>query len=223
VTVFIFIPRTSTRRTVTVKMSAPRFVTCEKCGHGYGYWVDRTATSSATTSVLGLPVGGADRLVTDAEIKAQDRLKYACEAVPCPECGWYQRHMLDRARREHFAWLVIAGWIGLAVGLLLTLFGGFAVAVLCELLEAHHHRLAPLLLVARAGYHLVSGLLLFSPVAGYLLREWLAKSHDPNAEDVEERKQKGWDRSMSPKQYARVVPKGEAKGTNQKLRLEDLE
>ena len=219
---FIFIPR-STRRTVTVKMTRPKFVTCEKCGHGYGYWLDRTATSSVTTSVMGLSTGRGDRVVTDAEIKAEQRLKHACDAVPCPECGWYQEEALEQARREHFSWLVWAGWGGLALGLFLSTVGGVIVGALVMSLGAHHHRLAPILGVVQACYHLVGGVLLLSPVAGYLLRDLLGKGHDPNTEDVEERKQKGWDRAMSPKQYARVVPKGPAKGTNQKLRLEDIE
>jgi hypothetical protein len=220
VTVFIFIPRT--RDVARVKMTAPRFVTCEKCGHGYGYWVHRTATAS-TSSVMGLTIGRSDRLVTDAELKAQDKLKHAYEAVPCPECGWYQKHMLTQARRDHFAWLVTAGWIGLGIGLLLSTFGGAVVAVIMSSLGAHHHRLVPVLSLVQACYHLAGGALLLSPVAGYLLRDLLSKGFDPNSEDVEERMQKGWDRAMSPKQYARVVPKGPAKGTNQKLRLEDME
>jgi ssDNA-binding Zn-finger/Zn-ribbon topoisomerase 1 len=214
----IFIP-VGVHHTAKAKATVPRFVTCEKCGHGYGYWLTRTGFGYAYSHWGVIPFGRPDRIVGDAEVELEKKLKTACEAVPCPECGWYQKHMLARARQERFGWLL---WAGIGGGLL----GAFLLMSLCGVAEVvvgpRAHALGALSLLRMFLFLALPLLVALASVGAYFLRDYLSARYNPNDADVEERKERGWQRSMSPKQYARVMTR-KAKGTNPKLRMEDLD
>jgi hypothetical protein len=206
--------------------TVPRFVKCEKCGHGYGYWLTRTGYGHSYSYMGVMPIGREDRIVGDAEVEVEQRLKTACEAVPCPECGWYQKHMYDRAREERYGWLL---WAGIGAGVLgpflLLSLGSIALMVAERFL--HHGRgdrlLALMSAVPFLGLPVLVVLGVLTVVGACLLRNHLSDRYNPNREDVEERKRRGWERAMSPKEYARLATKKPARGTHQKLRPEDLE
>ena len=210
----------NTTTTASAKATVPRFVTCEKCGHGYGYLVTRTGYGFVYSHWGLIDFGRPDRVQGDADVELEKKLRNAVEAVPCPKCGWYQKHMLARAREERFGWIL---WAGLAGGFV----GGGAVAGVVGALEAvlarHHHAAGVLPLLGMAKFLTFPAVMVAASLGGFFLRNYLYAHYKPNDADVEERKERGRERALSPKQYARVVPKGEAKGTNQKLRLEDLE
>jgi hypothetical protein len=214
---YLPIPR-GTHHVAKATATVPRFVKCEECGHGYGYWLTRTGYGHAYEHWGFIPSERLDRFVTDAEVEAEQKLKTACEAVPCPECGWYQRHMRDRAREERYGWLLWAGIGAAIVGVFLLMsLGGMAAMVV----EKYLHNGA-IVLVMRVFPFLALPLAVLMPVGACLLRNYLSARYDPNDEDVEERKQLGWDRAMSPKEYARLTKGKRAKGTHHKLRPEDL-
>ena len=91
--------------------SVARFVTCEQCGQGYGYWLDRTTMGTASSYFLIGRDGASQRAWDRAKDTLRRRLQTECDAVPCPHCGWYQEHMIAQARHEKYGWLVRAGWI----------------------------------------------------------------------------------------------------------------
>src|SRR5262245_28222596 len=115
----------SVHYSASAKAKVPRFVQCEKCGHGYGYWLKRTGFGNAS-SFLGIGMStGHQRAARDAEFDLEMKLKHDCEAVPCPECGWYQKHMIPQARHERYNWVQQVSWAGLAVAVFLFLSPGF--------------------------------------------------------------------------------------------------
>jgi hypothetical protein len=162
---YLPIPR-GTHHVAKATATVPRFVMCEECGHGYGYWLTRTGYGHAYEHWGFIPAERLDRFVTDAEVEVEQKLKTACEAVPCPECGWYQRHMRDRAREERYGWLLWAGIGAAIVGVFLLMsLGGMAAMVV----EKYLHNGA-IVLVMRAFLLLALPLAVLMPVGVCLLR-----------------------------------------------------
>jgi hypothetical protein len=197
----------------SVEGKVPRFVTCEQCGHAFGYWLKRTGAGSAS-SYLGIGmIGGRERASSRAEDNLEQRLRTECDAVPCPSCGWYQEHMIEQTRHERYGWLVRVGWLLFAVAVFAFVFGGCLVTALDKI---------PALTGIARGTQAVALLALFAPLAGHLLRQQLSARYDPNADDVEERKQRGNKRAMKPKEYARLAPKPAGEEPPPNLRMGDL-
>jgi hypothetical protein len=191
----------------------PRFVTCEQCSHGYGYWLERTGFGGAH-SYFGIGmIGGRDRAASRAEANLEQRLRTECDAVPCPSCGWYQEHMIPQARREKFGWLYRGGWIVFAGAFFLLILSGCAIGPLLS---------KPLLLAAARAVQLFLVLALLAPLPGYLLMKFLGEQYRPNDDAAEERQERGKRRAMRKKEYARLVPKEPPEELPGKLRLEDL-
>ena len=209
----------STATTARAKATIPKFVTCEKCGHGYGYLVTRTGYGFVYSHWGFIHFGRPDRVQGDADVELEKKLRNAVEAVPCPKCGWYQKHMLARAREERFGWIL---WAGLAGGFV----GGGAVSAVCGAVEAvlakHLHSSGLSALLGMTKFLAFPAVMALASLGAFFLRNYLYAHYRPNDADVEERKERGRERALSPKQYARLMTK-EAKGTNQKLRLEDFD
>ena len=76
---------------------AVKFVTCEKCGVGYVYAVDRTVRA-ASFSILFLDNDGARRRANEKARTGLERaLGNAVDPLACPDCGWYQVSMIEMA------------------------------------------------------------------------------------------------------------------------------
>jgi hypothetical protein len=74
-------------------------VCCERCGFEYVYQFQRRTAREVATNV-----GFYDYKA--AEARASDNLTHvlrdSCDPVPCPNCGWYQRPMVLRARQLRY-------------------------------------------------------------------------------------------------------------------------
>lgn len=150
-------------------------VRCEMCGRSYAYELERTGEGSANTLF-----GGGRRVATQrAAENLQKLLAVGIEVIPCPACGWYQSHMLPKARRLHRRWM-------LYVGQCLTI-GVIPVAIIgCLINGINEHEGKPsipwpLFLAVIAGLFVVG-------IAMFIWKYNLAQSYDPNDEDVEARK-----------------------------------
>jgi hypothetical protein len=83
--------------------SVTKKIRCENCTLSYEYELRRTVKLMGESS--------KEALGRQAESQLRKELEEGSDPVPCPACGWYQRHMIERARREAMrkvpAWIVI--------------------------------------------------------------------------------------------------------------------
>jgi ribosomal protein S27E len=104
--------------TATVVGQELREVKCENCHGQYVYFVRVQATGSGFSPMF-LNEGGAHaRAGGEARMKVQRQLRGLHLPVPCPDCGWYQAHMVQilRYRRlRRWMWIVAAPLIWLAL------------------------------------------------------------------------------------------------------------
>jgi hypothetical protein len=80
------------RRSIRLGTTLKR-VECEQCHCGYEYEMHRKVTVRALRSQATVD--------HRAEAALRRKLKGDCDLVPCPECGWYQSHMLRFVRRRY--------------------------------------------------------------------------------------------------------------------------
>jgi hypothetical protein len=95
---------------VTVEQCTVRLVICEECDADYVYQLTRSGEGYGN-SIYFLDESGAKKR---AERKAREQLartmRTAVNAIPCPNCGHYQDHMVPRARFERaFLYLLLGG------------------------------------------------------------------------------------------------------------------
>jgi hypothetical protein len=96
----------------TATGSVAKFVECENCKGEYVYQMTREEAGSGT-SLLFINRGGAKlRAVEEAEALLAEELATACDPVPCPFCGWYQKPMIEQLRKPRLRWLY---YVALAV------------------------------------------------------------------------------------------------------------
>lgn len=81
--------------------SVMKTVRCENCTLGYEYEMRRRVTLRGEAA--------KEALAAEAERRLRKQLAQECDAVPCPSCGWYQRHMIEQVRRQ--AMRHVPGWI----------------------------------------------------------------------------------------------------------------
>lgn len=188
------------RYTTTATGEVAKFVTCKKCGHGYGYWMKRVGTGSNTSWFLIGRESAQNRSGRDAAGELAERLRTEHDPVPCPECGHYPKRMIEPAREEKYGWIfpvgilagVLAGGGFMLLGTALTILGGGGKWV-------DTVRSAVLGMACPAAVCV--------PAAAYGLKGLLAHRYDPNADPEDERIDRGRERAMSPKEYARLAPK----------------
>jgi hypothetical protein len=102
----------------TVSGAALKAVRCERCCARFVYRLERIASGGAT-SLLLLDLADAEARATErANWALQARLGRAVDPVPCPKCGWYQTHMISKARRERHRWMLTTGLVLLVVGIM---------------------------------------------------------------------------------------------------------
>lgn len=188
------------RYTTTATGEVAKFVTCKKCGHGYGYWMRRVGTGSNTSWFLIGRNSAQGRSSRAAEGELAERLRTEHDPVPCPECGHYQKKMIEPAREEKYGWILPVGILGgivggagiIALGTVLTLFGGRE-----RWMERVKNSVLAMACPAAVGI----------PAAALGVKSSLAWRYRPNDDPVEERIARGRERAMSPKEYARLAPK----------------
>lgn len=138
--------------TSKVRASTLKPVHCEGCGAHFAYRMTREAEGTGS-SMLFLDNDGAKQRASDeASAAVRQKLRDEADNIPCPRCGVYQPEMVVRLKSEHHGYLRVIGIIAIIVG---------ALAAFCGALS--------LLGVSAVGVGLL------------VLRGWLARRHDPNA------------------------------------------
>jgi hypothetical protein len=83
--------------------STIKTVTCERCGKEYSYSLKRTGRGRGTNFLLGS--SGSSEAASRAQSSLLHKLANDCDPVPCPKCGWYQEHMVQKARTLKHRWV----------------------------------------------------------------------------------------------------------------------
>ncbi len=163
--------------TATLESAVPKAVTCEQCGREYFYLMRRQASGSASSPFFLDNRGASQRARERAEEELRQALETECDPVPCPECAWYQSHMVPTIRRSYHRWMVTVGAVLLAVAapcLASTL--SFASGV-----QPTRPGTVPILWAVTSGLAIVG----LGMIIG---RKILASRLDPNATDPEARR-----------------------------------
>jgi hypothetical protein len=91
------IPFNSTTYTFIARGQALKLVRCENCSTEYVYALEREGEGVGTADLLvGDDRAAQTRAKTDAREALHAYLQNDFDAVPCPACGHYQRHMLSK-------------------------------------------------------------------------------------------------------------------------------
>lgn len=109
-----------TGNTVTARITgqAARHVKCEYCGCEYVYVVQATAQGSGSNPLYLNEDGAIARAKGRARYELKKQLDEIYLTIPCPDCGWYQEHMIHILKYRRFWRLALfAGapliWLGL--------------------------------------------------------------------------------------------------------------
>jgi hypothetical protein len=183
--------------TSTMSGSVFKLVACEQCGVEYVYELKRTAIGEGKSLLFLDNQGAEDRAAFRAEESLRRKLERGIDLVPCPACGWYQQHMIPKARREHYRWMLITGFC-LAIGLIpIAVFGG---VLNSAPRQGTTEPLIPWSLFL-AGLGTLAVVSIGSMVGKFLL----TLGYDPNAQDVESRKQLGRAQGMLREEFERFM------------------
>jgi hypothetical protein len=121
--------------TATAEATAVRLVACEECDTEYVYQLERSAEGYGNSIYMLDNAGAKKRAMRKAKDDLARKMKNACEAIPCPECGHVQDHMLGKARFDRavriglFAILTVLLMIGMLFVGQYTRLGKFAYAL----------------------------------------------------------------------------------------------
>src|SRR5262249_25129654 len=114
---------------VSATRTVARHVSCEHCETAFVYEMTRTGYGESRDERLE-DMPAAHARATEAAFAALDEaLATGAEAVPCPNCLKYQRHMFAAARQVQWGWLRGLGSQGL-VALPVVAFLAVLVAVI---------------------------------------------------------------------------------------------
>src|SRR5262249_46755018 len=94
----IFIP--ATRYSATVKGSAVKDVTCERCGDTYSYAMSRIVSGSE--KVLFSSSRGHEKALKRAQANLAKALEAEHDDVPCPACEWHQSSHVAFVRSQSY-------------------------------------------------------------------------------------------------------------------------
>jgi hypothetical protein len=98
------------QHTVTVEQSTVRLVVCEECDADYVYQLTRSGEGIGNSPYFLDESGAKKRAERKAREQVNKTMRTAVNAIPCPECGHYQDHMVPRARFEKsFLYLLLGG------------------------------------------------------------------------------------------------------------------
>lgn len=115
---FIIIP-TLSKNAILVRGRAEKHAVCETCRCEYSYLITREAVGTDRALFSWDEVDALRKAQADGEGKVQRRLAVEDDPVPCPECGWVQRSMIQAVRRHSYLGL----WSCALFGFLLALVG----------------------------------------------------------------------------------------------------
>lgn len=95
---------TWTKYTATLHGRVLKLVPCENCSTEYVYMLEREGSGVGTT-VYSLDEPGAEKHAQSAaEETLQEYLENDFDAIPCPECGHYQRYMFPKLLETRSLW-----------------------------------------------------------------------------------------------------------------------
>lgn len=99
--------------------AATKTVVCEKCGETFHYTLVRTGRGEGQSPYFLDNEGARGRADAEAAASLRARLDAGVEPVPCPNCRWYQAHMVKEMRRRRLRWMFILGTAASAILMLL--------------------------------------------------------------------------------------------------------
>jgi hypothetical protein len=161
----------------TATLAVHRQVACENCGGEYAFIDEKKATHTIHSFFTLDNKGSAKLAKEDAENDVNRQVTDEIAAVPCPQCGWYQRAMFRAARKvRHQRVLRIAKFLRwycmfIAIGLM------FLIPLFAELLNIRQ----------RNRQDLIIGLFFLGTIGSFflgillpILRWLVVKTYDPN-------------------------------------------
>jgi hypothetical protein len=177
--------------TATVHGETWKVVRCEGCGKHYAYRMKVQAQAQAAAYTFSPVLDNEERAQHEAVFHATKALQQAARrasaAVPCPQCGAYQRDMFARVRRRKVHPLQLVGALVFACGPALLLLDEPAALT----------------------YAVIVGLFGLGLVAcGMLLRRRI----DPNAGGPEPRRRLGRSAAVWGEELERLVQSGQVQG-----------
>src|ERR1051325_12084365 len=101
----------------TVEGSVFKIVQCEHCNSIYVYKMTRTVAGSASDPLFLNPEAPTMAAMA-ANFSLQQKLDTDCDAIPCLDCGKYQRNMVEALRRDFNSDYWFAGALGIGIGVL---------------------------------------------------------------------------------------------------------
>src|SRR5262249_30303497 len=166
----------------TISQAVWKAVRCERCSTEFVYKMILQAEGTGA-SLYGLDDKGAQaRASQRAREQLQAGRSSECEPVPCPECGWYQRHMIPRARTLYKRWMVKTGAVMIPISVILL--------AVMYVLTVGGRQGEPLLAPPSLGIGWgVWGLLAATGPGLLIARHVLASGYTPNREPEQTRKQ----------------------------------
>jgi hypothetical protein len=179
-----------------VQGQLPKLVACEHCGLEYVYLLERSAQGEGTSFLFLDNAGAQHRAHQRAERRLRAKLERDFDPVPCPACGWYQAAMVPRLRKLRHGWMPKTGVALLPLAVILGLAAAIAQGVAER--EPGHAAFAVALLLGAGALAAVA-----AAPALPLLKWALCRDYDPNAEDVEVRKQRGRERAVPKDDFLR--------------------
>jgi hypothetical protein len=179
---------------------ARREVTCEGCGFEYLYVLSREGRGAGFSPFFLDRAGAAERAWDEAKADLVVELAAGIDPVPCPRCGHYQADMVALLREQRLFWMKWVAILAIPVGLIVV---PTAIVALGD---------APLLPVAKIVIlAVIVGIL---PLLGSLplVRIFLVRNYDPNAENAEARMVRGRARAVSREHFVQL--QRQKQGTN---------
>jgi hypothetical protein len=164
-------------------------VRCEQCRHVYGYALTRSVPVKASRIIWESAAVARKEAFERAGRMLDRKLDREHDAVPCPECGWLQKRMLDPARRAHYPLLSRPAKIAFVLaGVMLTFF--IVVHHIEEQIGVQWPNVADALVLSVL-------LMLACGIVSVLVHRARAFLFDPNALPVEERIERGQERALT--------------------------
>src|SRR5262249_28746596 len=107
--------------TATLEGAVYKLVHCEKCQAEFAYEMRREGGGFGDSLFFFPNKSAQERALSKAQDDLRRRLEKECDPVPCPECGWYQEHMIPVIRRKYQFWMTIAAALLLFAGFIMSL------------------------------------------------------------------------------------------------------
>jgi hypothetical protein len=178
-------------------------VRCEQCRHKYGYALTRSVRVKATRIIFESREKARRVAEHNAEDQLDEKLDRQSDPVPCPSCGWIQSKMLNAARRERFP-----RWPRNA--LFAVILAGIAFFASSIVYAAQQERPNRDLSGVFTGLMLTVALLGGGGIISLVLHDRRVKNYDPNSDPVEDRIERGRERTLSWQEFRELYPQDDA-------------